>query len=224
MEVNTDDAGVTKIVTEEEFLLHWRGGDSPESKAAAKDNRNVLASVVNKFRQLSRDERKSCAMTAMWKCLGKHEWGRQKLTTSLYRFATWECLNELRQRKQQSESRMSLAYLPLISRHVSMETEEGPPEDRCDKPGQLQTIRENMGRLPEKWQKTIVRQYYFEGLTYEEIGFRNGGYSKEKARLRLGEAMLQLSHVCDMDKDEISGLFDQGIVLNQKWRPEHTLV
>ncbi len=185
-----------RTVTNEEFKLHYYGGDTEESKKSASDNRNVLKSVVNRYRQLNQDERRCCAMKAMWKCLASHEWGRQKLTTSLFRFANWECLNELRLRKSQSDSRLTLSELPLVQRHVSIETQDGPPEDCEDAHGRLEMIREHMARLPEKWQRTVIQQYYFENLTHEEIGFRNGGYSKEKARLRLEDAMLQLRDLC----------------------------
>lgn len=185
-----------RVVSNDEFVRAWKGTDEVSRKEAA-DNRNVLKKVVGGYRGLSKDERYACAITALWNCLEGHIPGRgNKFTTSLWRFAHWECRNELRRKRAHTESRLTLSELPLIQRHVSDESIEGPDPIREEENGQLQLLMESIEALPESWHRTVLHQYYFEDLTHEEIGYRNGGYSKEKARLRVEEALQQLRFQC----------------------------
>lgn len=185
-----------RTVTNDEFTRAWQGVDEVSRKEAS-DNRNVLKKVVNGYRSLTKDERYACAIRALWNCLAGHESGRgNKFTTSLWRFAHWACRNELREKKAHAESRLTLSELPLIQRHVSDETMNGPEPIREEQDGRMQLLMESIEALPESWQRRVLQQYYFEDLTCDEIGYRNGGYSKEKARLRVEEALTQLRFQC----------------------------
>lgn len=63
------------------------------------DNKKIINSFYKKYRKrLSVDEIKSCGLIALWKCLQCHDSSKQKFTTSLYRFMTWECLQELKKK------------------------------------------------------------------------------------------------------------------------------
>src|SRR5262245_39037708 len=92
---------VRRPVTDADFKRAYYGasGDDASLRAAA-DNRNVIAAVLKQYvGKIPHDELESCGMTAMWRTLQYHQPdhpSRQKFTTSLHRFAKWECLRELR--------------------------------------------------------------------------------------------------------------------------------
>lgn len=167
-----------KNVTNEEFTV----------ALADTNNTNIIRSVCNGYRNiLSEDELHSCGLNALWRTLQYHrpEYN-QKFTTSLYRFIDWECKREVRRVKN------SRKYV------VASLSEQGYDQlstgDLCEKPEVLH-LRECISLLPEEWQRTVIRQYYLDNRTMEEIGVING-YSKEAARQKINKAMASLKDIC----------------------------
>lgn len=170
-------------VTDEEFRAAYYGrkGD-PDSAAAAKDNRGVIRAVLRAYRdQVPAADLEAAGMNAMWRALQYHQTdhpSRQKFTTSLHRFATWECEREARNARG-GRSKTRPKFLPL----------PGPDMMAAPTLGEeIAHVRECLGRLPLEWQRTVISQYYLEGMTLDEVGAANG-YSKETARKRLRLAM-----------------------------------
>ncbi len=193
-------------VTDQEFSDAFYGGRTPESKNAASDNRGILRGVSSKFvrsGKLDEDEGSSCELMALWRCLQYHDvsYG-QKFTTSLHRFCVWECCKELQRKRRKSEERIKKDSLPLISRYVVDEhdtwssrpsTDNPLPQTKVDIADEIENC---LRSLPYDWQRTVIKQYYLSDLTCEAIGFQNGGYSKETARLRLDQALTELRTLC----------------------------
>lgn len=183
-------------VSDEQFSDAYYGGSSEESKNSAGDNRGILRGVSRKFASLDEDERSSCEMIALWRCLRHHKEGfGQKFTTSLYRFAVWECCRASAKKSRKAESRMSEDCLPLILRHVVDERDAlhyvvDPNKD------EIKYVLSRLEDLPYSWQRVVIRQYYVEGLTHEQVGMRNGGYSKETARLKIEQSLQELKLLC----------------------------
>lgn len=192
-----------KTVTNDEFNEAYKGGKSPESRANASNNRGILRSVTKRFLRsgrLDEDECSSCEMVALWRCLQYHDstFG-QKFTTSLYRFCHWECCRASSKKRHKSEAyRISREELPLVARHAVDEHDTWSEERYIDieQVDSLDEIFSRLEKLPYAWQKNIVKQYYLLGLSHEEIGFMNGGYSKETARLKLDQALSELKLSC----------------------------
>lgn len=191
-----------KEVTDEQLRDAYYGGSSPESQQTASDNRGILHSVSSKFvrtGQLDEDEASACEMNALWRCLSYHDDSHgQKFTTSLYRFIEWECRRERSNKKKKAERhKMERSVLPLIARHAVDEHDSWGSSDtrECDLVEAIsrkEEILTKLDELPYAWQRTIIRQYYLQGMTHEQIGFHNGGYSKETARLKLDQALREL--------------------------------
>lgn len=60
------------------------------------DNKKIINSFLKKYSNvLSYEDIYSCGMIALWKCLQLHDNTKQKFTTSLYRFMTWECMQNI---------------------------------------------------------------------------------------------------------------------------------
>lgn len=190
-----------KRIFDQQYNEAYFGGNSEESKRAASDNRAILRGVSSRFRHLDEHERESCELQALCRALQNHEEGHgQKFTTSLYRFAVWECCRELRRKRRKSESRLSLKDLKEISRYVVDEHDSwSEPTDK--KQQEIFAVLEHVDKLPYSWQKHVLEQYYVMGLTHEQIGFRNGGYSKETARLKVEQAMSELRYLCQESID-----------------------
>lgn len=151
------------------------------------DNVNIMRSVCRKYGNiLSCDDLRSCRLQALWRTLQSHraEFG-QKFTTSLHRFTHWECLREVA-RLQRWRERHSNLWLD-----DSDEVDKDAFEEREEK----SFVGECLGLLPEQWQEDIIRDYYFDSYTMEEIGQRNG-YSKESARQKINKAMASLKEIC----------------------------
>lgn len=104
-----------KEVTNEEFENAW----------ADKNNIKLMNSVIKKygtaFTGTPASELKSIKMIALWKCLGKHDYTRQKFTSSLYRFINWECLKTI---KENSKYRQNYKQIDNLTNNLSYNDSE----------------------------------------------------------------------------------------------------
>ena len=155
-----------KKVSNEEFELKYKN----------KDNANIIRAVTKKYSNaLSQDERKTCGMYGLWKCIQGHDpkYGR-KFTTSLFMHVEWECRRELSKKKR---SKISLLG----------ELDEQVP---CDKTfsGGLEIFE----CLNEK-QASMIYQRFYQNMTLEEIG-RLQGFSKEAARQNINKILKHIKN------------------------------
>jgi DNA-directed RNA polymerase specialized sigma24 family protein len=174
-----------RTVTDEEFRLALTGrpGD-PRSVVAAADNRFVMRSVVSKHQPaIAKDERDGVMHRALWRCLQNHQTGRQKFTTSLHQFTRWECERLTRDRRKSRAK--TVALTPAVADGLVARREFD--ED-------LAHVQECIEKLPYKWQRDLIRQYYLEGMNLTELGAAHG-YSKEHARVKLKDSIYALKRL-----------------------------
>lgn len=167
-----------RVVSNEEYQAAYEN----------KDNRAVLRSVSNQYRELlSFDDRESAELVALWRALQGHreEFG-QKFTGSLYRFCHWACRHTLRTRKRLRERERSLAELGDKEARSGVEQQETSAEVRH--------VFECM-RFLSREQQDMVRRHVFEEQSSEEIGLHYG-YSKEAARVKVDAALARLKELC----------------------------
>lgn len=155
------------------------------------DNMNVQLAVCRRyFGVMSAEDLRACSLHALWRCLQYHDpkYG-QKFTTSLHRFTAWEIQRELRKQKG-SKAQQNMAMVPLYGTEGELAKEEN-----VSRKDMVDHIRQRATLLPYAWQRKVVDQYYFQHLTMEQIGRRNG-YSKESARQKVRKAMAELRQLC----------------------------
>ncbi len=155
-----------------------------EAAYANKDNRNIIKSALRGYKNaLSPEELAGCGMIALWKALGYYQSSfNQKFTTSLVRFVKWECNRELGKLARIRTFNGN----PLYPIHNEM-----PEALKGARLEDIVNVQECLALLaPEK--QTILKEYYYEGLTLREIGKKNG-YCKVTARNRLDRAILSLT-------------------------------
>lgn len=190
-------------VPDEEFEAAYYGGADEASRRAAADNRNVIKAVLKKYsKQLPEEDLEACGLVAMWKALQYHrDTFGQKFTTSLHRFADWECKRELRRAtggrgKHRPPPRVPLADVPDPRPSFT------EAEDLAD---DLSHVRECVDLLPEEWQRTVIRQYYLDGMTMTQVGLANG-CSKESARQKIRRSVEALREICLGGPEESGGV------------------
>jgi RNA polymerase sigma factor (sigma-70 family) len=156
---------------------------SEEIKNALKidDNIKVINGLKRKYAQvLDVDDFESAAMIGLWKTLGYHEEGRgQKFTSSLWLFVSWECRRLLRAKKA------NVKFVQMSSMGIDVPEKNGLDE-RCQK------VKEYVELLSEK-DKKVLKQYYYDNHTMEEIGNLNG-YTKEAARQKINKGIKNLAN------------------------------
>lgn len=183
-----------RIVTDEDVRLAYFGGDCPESKKAASDNRGIIRGVGRRYsRTLSSDEIESCGLIAIWRCLNQHDdsYGR-KFTSSLHQFMVWECNRAIGQRKPSRKKKNPDMYYHIgLKRHF-----DGPTDEIYDEESEelIGHIKESLNSMSYPV-KCMVRDYFYRNKTLKEIG-RINGYTKEAARQKVGDAVNSLSQVC----------------------------
>jgi DNA-directed RNA polymerase specialized sigma subunit len=201
-------------VSDEDFRRAYYGipGDE-QSILAAVDNQNIIQSVLVKYRlAISRDDLETCGMVAMWRCLQYHDPNRpskadpskpcnQKLTTSLHTFVTWECLRELRKVKNQEKRAAKHGCRQYPTENLDNILTLNKKHYRDEHREKMSVLFEYMDLLPFKWQRKVLKQYYFDGLTMSQIGVVNG-YSKEAARQKIGKAVRTLRGLCLAEQRE----------------------
>jgi DNA-directed RNA polymerase specialized sigma24 family protein len=169
-----------RVVTDAEFnkALYGVPGDE-QSIRDASNNRNILKSVSSSYRRfLSQDVLLGCELHALWRTLQYHrdEYG-QKFTTSLYRFAHWQCRCEIRKLcfflQQRNKAGCRLPVLMV------------------ERDNLVDNIRDAITCLKHEWMRSIIVDYYFFGYSLRQIAVRNGlCYEGTRKRLRLAEREL----------------------------------
>jgi len=183
-----------RAVSDAEFerALYGVAGDEASLRAAA-DNRNVIKGVLRKYgKQLAKDDLHTCGLNALWRTLQYHQDKyNQKFTTSLHRFTDWECKRELR-KKRGGRGRVKPVEVPYADMLNIAARDNSNSSFRiggCDPADDdLRHVTECIDLLDDDLQREVIRAYYFEHLTMEQIGKRNG-YSKETARKNLRAAV-----------------------------------
>ncbi len=163
---------------------------------ANEDNIRIIRSVTSGYANvLSKEDRESCGMIALWRTLQYYQpQYNQKLTTSLVRFVRWQCDSELlRQKPKKYEFR------PRIPMDQYCEEFDGEPPTMGEYAESLEHIRERMKALPEI-EQLVVEQYYFKRMTMDQVGQANG-YSKETAREKINKAVANLKSLCLVNLD-----------------------
>jgi RNA polymerase sigma factor (sigma-70 family) len=151
--------------------------------------KKVMYRVTFRYRKvLDEDERKTAAMLGLKRTLESHDESfGQKFTTSLWRFCDWECKRLLKSKQsfnKNSSKTKSLSYLDKIAVDKT--------EDTID-------VRDCLDKLPSEY-RDILKQYYFEQQTMEEIGKING-YSRETARKIINKGLENLRIIMTDNKE-----------------------
>lgn len=126
---------------------YYGNPDDPDSVKAARDNRSVIKAVFR--RHGLEDDGDAHALNATWRCLRFHQEGRQKFTSSLHRFAYWECKEAQRERTRKrcrpfSPLPLDISYTPHTNLDEWMET------------------------LPER-ERRLIHLHFVKGFTAKEI-------------------------------------------------------
>lgn len=186
-----------KKVSDDDVRRAYYGGEDEPSKKAASDNRNIVAAVLAKFSgRIPREDLEACGLTAVWRALAQHDeaYG-QKFTTSLHRFAVWTCKQEIYRRfgrpnpnRPKTVSLHDVSEGSIRSRRIA-----APLTDH--QTAAFDGILECIDRLPFDWQKTVLRQYYIEGMSLKQIGEANF-CSRNIATERVKRALAELQDIC----------------------------
>ena len=157
-----------KVVSNEEF----------EQALNNTDYKKVIKKVLGHYaNSLTSEELHDCGLHGLWRFLGYHQTNKgKKDTTNLWWFVSNECKRAMRKR---------LSAKPAVSIEFDIENPQDNPE--------VQHIRECISLLPKHYQN-VLKQYYFEKRTMEEIGKLND-YTKETARQKINKALNQLREI-----------------------------
>jgi RNA polymerase sigma factor (sigma-70 family) len=148
------------------------------------DNIKVIKSFLGGYRGKIPDaDLERCGEDALWRCLSYHEEGRgNKLTTSLWRFLTWECNRELK-RITKDKGKHTITFSTIETKDVF------DPADKSDTE-QVRQLRNCLYLLPEEDQN-ILQKYFFDRMTMQEMADMYG-YTKETARNKINKAVAKL--------------------------------
>lgn len=149
-------------------------------------NRAIIKQVAKRYSSvLSYDDGYACGLVALWKTLAKHEANRgQKFTTSLYRFARWECLRTITRSKANKWKVSQEITEDILGKHKTSKTYS---QDAVG------YVFECMQLLKEE-DRDLVLSYYIEGRTIEEIA-GSLSIAKESARQKLISAFDRLKEL-----------------------------
>lgn len=138
------------------------------------DNTKIMRRAITPFKHiLSPDQVIECMQTALLRCLQNHKEGRQKFTTSLYRFTKWECYNEVRALLRQR--RLKTVSLDSVSSNAY--AYDNRPSDILE---YIELLDENNRRL--------IESYFLKNMTLQNIGDRNG-YTRKTAHCHVHKAL-----------------------------------
>lgn len=174
-------------VSDEEFYKAYGNRNSKNLTPEQSINRSILGKASSMYiKSLNRDELLSCELEAMWKTLQYHEEGKgNKFTTSLWTFTVWACNNLLREKKKKRNRVLVTTSIPIENIDIPVEY------DTIDS----DYITECFKKLNNKELELVLRQYYLESHTMEEIGKLNG-YSKETARKKISKGLAKMRKIC----------------------------
>jgi len=164
---------VSKTITNEEFELAYKNSD----------NIKLINSVTRKYsKQIDYDDLIDCGLQALWNCLKKHEPGRQKFTSSLYKFVNWECLRKLEEKKRNIKT-VSMVNLNEDYDESQSKYEKAKNDVKKEILDYLELLNND--------DREILIDYYYNGMTMEEIGHKNG-FSKQTAKNKIKKALTLL--------------------------------
>lgn len=134
------------------------------------DNRKIINKVLGKYtKTIPYEELKQIGEIALWKTLRYHEDNKgKKFTSSLWQFLEWECNKECNYKKRFKK----LSVEPLI------DNLSGYIEDN-----NIHILKQLINLLTPE-QQILIREYYFNRLTMQEIGDKYH-YSKELASVKI---------------------------------------
>lgn len=167
---------VRKQVSDEEF----------KQALANKDNEKVIKAVLSRYYSvIPADDLETCGLEGLWRCLGYHKDGKgNKFTTSLWRFTEWECKRALKKLRRQAST------INMSTIETKEKFEVPVPLDNPD----IVHLHECIALL-KPMERELIKQYYFDRHTMEEIGNIHG-YSKEAARQKINKALQELRKHC----------------------------
>lgn len=158
-----------------------------------KDNLGIINYVCSKYYKFlplgndAKDEIKACGQRALWKCLAKHIEGKQKFTSSLYRFVNWECKALAQKLRRQNKN---FSQIPVETKMSLCEKHKFSYRNMVD----TRVLTEGL-MLLDPDSKKLIEDYYLNNKTYNEISVENG-YSTETARKRVKNAINKLKELC----------------------------
>jgi RNA polymerase sigma factor (sigma-70 family) len=147
-----------------------------------KDATRICHKVIRSFGpSVPADYHEDIAQSVILRCLEKYDQNYgQKFTTSLHRYATWACINFLRD------------HYRAVTRMNSLP--RTPPREDARLQGDLDHLRECMGLIPND-DRLLIEQRFLMGMTLREIGVLNG-YTPQAAMKRVHGAVDRLRRVC----------------------------
>jgi len=149
-----------------------------------KDTKAVMKAFCQRLeRRMGYDDAWSCALTGLWRCLKKHEPGKQKFTTNLCRYMRWDVLKELSRRRRTE------------SRHENIPVDSLPDTSRSWDGGRLDEVKEKMDRYLSADQRKIVTDYFLQNKTFDEIS-RDMNVSDDTTRKRFNFTISRLRELC----------------------------
>lgn len=168
-----------KEITSEEFSKAWND----------KTNQRIVHKVSKwYYKNMPYMDIDSACMRAVTRALEYYNpIHKQKFTSSLYRILKWEINREYKK------------YKKYISRNVSLDQGKAKlPKNRhfenVQKKEDIEHILDRMNCMKSDL-RIVIRQYYLEQMTLEEVGKANG-YCYERARQKLQIAIHQLKQIC----------------------------
>jgi len=145
------------------------------------DNKKIIKTVLSKFdKYLDLEERKSCGLIGLWRCLQGHKSSfNRKFTSSLWNFVKWACINEVKKKYRHT--------------YISLDDNLHSNKISNNKICMINELKDSLNSLnPEL--REVVEEYYFGKYTLEEIG-KHHGYSGEYARQKIQKGIKELTKI-----------------------------
>ncbi len=151
-------------------------------------NRRVTNKVLSLYKgRIDSETLKALGLQGLWRCLQFHDPNREnKFTTSLWRFVIWACESEIKRlsTKKNSETRKKIQYSNMNFDYIGNDIKQ---EFALD-------VFTDIDDLLEEEYSTILKLRFQKGMTLKEIG-EQFGYTKEAARQKLNNALIQVKRL-----------------------------
>lgn len=131
---------------------------------ASPDNTRIINKATSKFRSiLDEDERSSCGTQGLWEALQNHEDGKgNKFTSTLYQYVYWRCSTKAKN------------ILKNKGKEVLFTDYGASPEKTFEEQSEIAEIYEVMDKRLSPQDNQILKDYFINKLTIQEIADKNG--------------------------------------------------
>lgn len=160
--------------------------DMRAALADPKCSRNMRAVLARWRGVLPEDQLEGLGLLGVWEALECHDYARQELASSVWRFVNWQCTQLLRKLRRQARRDARVAAHLLAAGAPTAGSADSLP-DRARTTPLAEEVADALEHVRHDWQRRLLRQAHLEGRPLEEIA-RTEGTSAELVKQRLASA------------------------------------